>query len=78
MALKADYKEATGESWKPGLVGAVPVKTDPQTPSGGKLDGNSLLEQIASQGNKVRDLKANKAEKSEVDAAVKVCNWPAK
>lgn len=72
MDLKAEYKAATGESWKPGLVAAAPVKTEPQSPSGGKLDGNSLLDQIASQGLKVRDLKAKKTAKSEVDAAVKV------
>ncbi|ENN77483.1 hypothetical protein YQE_06011, partial [Dendroctonus ponderosae] len=72
LDLKGEYKAATGESWKPGLVGSAPVKTEPQTPSGGKLNGSSLLEQIASQGDKVRELKVKKAEKAEVDAAVKV------
>ena len=34
--------------------------------------GDKLNEEIAAQGNKVRDLKSKKAEKSEIDAAVAI------
>lgn len=60
LALKADYKTLTNTEWKP----VVAVS------SGG--DANDLSTKIATQGNLVRDLKAKKATKPEIDAAVKV------
>ena len=65
--LKAKYKDATGEEWKPGCT--------PPSSGGGKAsareDGDLLNEQISAQGDSVRKLKSAKAEKELVDAAVK-------
>lgn len=61
LGLKAQYKQATGSEWKPNASpAAVAVNTD------------QLNDKISSQGDKVRDMKARKAAKGEVDAAVKV------
>lgn len=62
LALKADYKSATGKDWKPGADGGKISAV----PSGGSgiNGGNQELEQkIADQGGKVRDLKSKKASK---------------
>ena len=63
LSLKTDYKTATGQEWKPGTV---PQQTS--APSSGSSD---LNDKIAVQGDKVRELKAKKAPKNEIDAAVK-------
>ena len=55
LSLKADYKTATGQEWKPGTV---PQQTT--APSSGSSD---LNDKIAAQGDKVRELKAKKAPK---------------
>lgn len=67
LSLKTDYKNATGQDWKPGCV--VP-STEPVA-SGGKNDSSELNEKIKKQGDLVRDLKAKKSPKPEIDAAVK-------
>lgn len=63
LALKAEFKGQTGIEWTPNAV--VAVKSEPQPPT------DDLGEKIAKQGNVVRDLKAQKAKKSKVDAEVK-------
>lgn len=65
LSLKADYKQATGQDWKPGAVTAV------ASPAPSASDSNQINEQIVKQGNLVRDLKEKKAGKPEVEAAVK-------
>lgn len=60
LALKAEFKAQTGTDWSPNL----PAATNP--PSNGDLN-----ERIVQQGNLVRDLKAQKADKIKIDAAVK-------
>ncbi|XP_031617339.1 bifunctional glutamate/proline--tRNA ligase isoform X2 [Contarinia nasturtii] len=68
LALKADFKTQTGKDWTPNaapVTNAAPVKTEPSPASG------DLNDQITKQGNLVRDLKSKKANKAEVDAAVK-------
>ncbi|CAH1794306.1 unnamed protein product [Owenia fusiformis] len=68
LALKGDYKSATGNDWKPGKhVSAVPVTPVPAQ-EGAK---DVLNDKINAQGNKVRELKGAKACKDEIDAAVK-------
>jgi len=64
LALKAEFKAATGLDWKPGVEvpGAAPAAA-----SNDDIEGK-----IKAQGDKVRDLKSSKAEKSAVDEAVKV------
>ncbi|XP_052661269.1 bifunctional glutamate/proline--tRNA ligase isoform X6 [Harpia harpyja] len=75
LSLKADYKEKTGEDYKPGhpavSQGALPqasntVPTGPDTP-----EAKALFSKVALQGDEVRKLKAEKAEKEKIDAAVK-------
>lgn len=62
MALKAEYKAATGKDWKPGAApAAAPVQAKPAPSiSASAADINA---QIIEQGNKVRDLKSQKAAK---------------
>lgn len=72
LALKAEYKAATGQDWKPGTV--PPATTSEQKPSSAAPANGvaqALNEKIAAQGNSVRDLKAQKADKSKIDEAVK-------
>lgn len=63
LDLKAQYKVATGQDWKPGAA--------PAAPSAPKADASSLNNEITKQGDLVRSLKAAKAEKAKVDEAVK-------
>merc|ERR1740129_269507 len=66
LALKADYKAATGQDWKPG---AAPAPAKAASPAGGSAaDINTA---IGAQGDAVRKLKADKAAKADVDEAVK-------
>jgi len=77
LALKAEYKAATGEDWKPP---AAPAKAAPvKAPSPPKVEGPTLSGEakeldakVTAAGEKVRALKAAKADKAEVDEAVKV------
>lgn len=62
LALKAEFKAQTGKDWSPN---AVPAKKEATPPSG------DLNDKITKQGNLVRDLKSQKADKSKVDAEVK-------
>ena len=75
LSLKADYKEKTGQDYKPGHP---PVAQDslPQAsntiPSGpDTTEAKALFNKVALQGDEVRKLKAEKAEKEKIDAAVK-------
>jgi len=63
LKLKAEYKEATGVEWKPGAAPAVVAQTE--------QPGAALDDKIKAQGDEVRRLKSEKADKAAVDAAVK-------
>ena len=65
LALKADFKAATGSDWKPGAN----VAAAPKPASGG--NAAELNSAITAQGDKVRKLKADKASKPDIDEAVK-------
>eukprot|EP00124_Ichthyophonus_hoferi_P002478 Ihof_evm5s170 gene=Ihof_evmTU5s170 len=70
LALKAEYKAATGVEWKAAPVAAAPkaakkVEEVPSTPIALELDAK-----ITAQGLKIRDLKAAKADKEAVTAEV--------
>lgn len=67
LSLKAEYKQATNKDWTPGPVTAPVSPTKQENIS---INENTILQKIASQGDKVRDLKAKKAAKAEVDAEV--------
>lgn len=67
LALKADFKKLTGKDWTPN---AGPVKKE-STPPPPAASSNDLNDKITQQGNLVRELKTQKADKSKIDAAVK-------
>lgn len=69
LELKAKFKEVTGQDYKPSPVQPVAVKVEPASPPA--AGGSDLQSQVDEQGIKVRTLKAAKAPKSEIDAAVK-------
>jgi len=74
LALKAEFKTATGVDWKPGVEVPGAAATAPTGGAGagaGGGPGAELDEKIRSQGDEVRKLKAAKAEKAAVEAAVK-------
>ena len=66
LALKADFKAATGQDWKPGMSVPAAASGGATEDKGAEVDGK-----IKAQGDKVRQLKTDKAEKSEIEAAVK-------
>ncbi|XP_078085886.1 bifunctional glutamate/proline--tRNA ligase [Mustelus asterias] len=74
LALKADYKQKTGQEYKPGkppsaaAEPAIPAII-PSTETSG-LDEKTLHSKVAEQGEAVRKLKAQKASKAVIDAAV--------
>ncbi|XP_075982844.1 glutamyl-prolyl-tRNA synthetase isoform X3 [Anticarsia gemmatalis] len=68
LELKAKYKAATGQDWKPGAAPAAAAPAATPAPSG---DASSLDQEITKQGDLVRSLKTAKAEKAKVDEAVK-------
>ncbi|XP_059696996.1 bifunctional glutamate/proline--tRNA ligase isoform X3 [Haemorhous mexicanus] len=75
LSLKADYKEKTGQEYKPGhppaAQGALP-QTSNTVPSGpDTLEAKALFSKVALQGDEVRKLKAEKADKEKIDVAVK-------
>jgi len=81
LALKAQYENVTGEKWKPGLQPSSPATNVPppaaSSPAGtdsGQSDDlkKDLSAKIEAQGDLVRKLKAQKADKADVDANVKI------
>ena len=70
LALKADYKKATGDDWKPGIV--PPQAAQPTAASSNMADAETLKSKIDAQGNKVRELKTGGGAKEQIDAEVKV------
>ncbi|XP_072237126.1 bifunctional glutamate/proline--tRNA ligase isoform X2 [Leuresthes tenuis] len=71
LALKAEYKQVTGQEYKPGAAPAqkapAPVQNSPRPAS----SATGLYDRVAEQGEVVRKLKSEKAPKDQVDAAVK-------
>ncbi|XP_035992130.1 bifunctional glutamate/proline--tRNA ligase isoform X2 [Fundulus heteroclitus] len=75
LALKAEYKQQTGQEYKPGLQSPTspaqnPARTAP-APSSTSPQAQELHSQVAQQGELVRKLKTEKAAKEQVDEAVK-------
>lgn len=68
LALKAVYKEKTGQEYKPGsppaAAAAAPAVSSPSSAS--PPGGRSLYDEVAAQGEVVRKLKAEKAPKVSV------------
>uniref|UniRef100_A0A4X2KTG4 Bifunctional glutamate/proline--tRNA ligase n=1 Tax=Vombatus ursinus TaxID=29139 RepID=A0A4X2KTG4_VOMUR len=72
LALKAEYKEQTGQEYKPGNPPTAVQKDSSMSKNSFTLDNRSLYDQVAAQGEVVRQLKAEKASKDKVDEAVKL------
>ncbi|KAA0711364.1 Bifunctional glutamate/proline--tRNA ligase [Triplophysa tibetana] len=82
LSLKAKYKQQTGQDYKPGVppsTGPAPAQSSPaqhstsssQPQSSSSPQAQALFADIAQQGEQVRQLKAEKAPKEQVDKAVK-------
>lgn len=67
LSLKAEYKQQTGQEYKPGSppVVSVPAQSSPVStlPPSCPVDSKSLYSKVAEQGEVVRKLKAEKASK---------------
>ena len=72
LSLKAQYKEATGKDWKPGCHKPSSKEPSPKPEGGLTGDAAQLNDDIIAQGNKVRTLKTEKADKVAIDTAVQV------
>ncbi|KAM5238586.1 bifunctional glutamate/proline--tRNA ligase isoform 2-T2 [Ctenodactylus gundi] len=70
LALKADYKEKTGQDYKPGAPPAAGEQRLSSTASVGAPESKSLYDRVAAQGEVVRKLKAEKAPKAKINEAV--------
>jgi len=72
LALKAEYKTATGQDWKPGAATSAVTKqpSPPKEQSAGGA-GGQISAAISAQGDLVRKLKTDKKAKEEIDTAVK-------
>ncbi|XP_024936533.1 bifunctional glutamate/proline--tRNA ligase isoform X2 [Cephus cinctus] len=70
LSLKNDYKAAAGVEWKPGAPTAVPVS--PIESDASNNSSEKISNDITAQGDKVRQLKSEKADKSSIDKEVKV------
>jgi bifunctional glutamyl/prolyl-tRNA synthetase len=65
LALKSEFKAATGEEWQPGLQPAIASAESEELPA------EQLSSKITEQGDIVRKLKSEKAAKEILDAEVK-------
>ncbi|XP_062346421.1 bifunctional glutamate/proline--tRNA ligase isoform X1 [Cinclus cinclus] len=72
LALKAEYKEKTGQEYKPGNPPVSGTAQSSKLETSGTLDSKALYDKVAEQGEVVRKLKAEKASKEQVDEAVKI------
>ncbi|XP_042645581.1 bifunctional glutamate/proline--tRNA ligase isoform X4 [Tyto alba] len=72
LALKAEYKEKTGQEYKPGNPPVSVTEQSSKLETSGTLDSKALYDKVAEQGEVVRKLKAEKAPKEQIDEAVKV------
>lgn len=67
LALKAEYKQVTGQEYKPGAAPdqktPAPVQSSPTPVVSAAPAASGLYEKVAEQGEVVRNLKAQKASK---------------
>ncbi|XP_053794441.1 bifunctional glutamate/proline--tRNA ligase isoform X3 [Vidua chalybeata] len=72
LALKSEYKEKTGQDYKPGNPPVSGTAQSSKLETSGTLDSKALYDKVAEQGEVVRKLKAEKASKDQIDEAVKL------
>uniref|UniRef100_A0A2K5CJ23 Glutamyl-tRNA synthetase n=1 Tax=Aotus nancymaae TaxID=37293 RepID=A0A2K5CJ23_AOTNA len=70
LSLKAEYKEKTGQEYKPGNPPAEIGQNISSNSSASILESKSLYDEVAAQGEVVRKLKAEKAPKAKINEAV--------
>lgn len=64
LALKAEYKQVTGQDYKPGAAPVQKTQAPVQkSPAPAASDTTGLYEKVAEQGEVVRKLKTEKASK---------------
>lgn len=63
LALKAEYKQVTGQEYKPGAAPAQKAPAPVQNSPSPAPAATSLYEKVAEQGEVVRKLKVEKASK---------------
>ena len=68
LSLKGEFKAACGIDWKPGVE--VPIADTSSNKENSPAE--AINQKIKDQGDKVRELKANKAPKEEIKAAVDI------
>uniref|UniRef100_A0A8B9JDW8 Bifunctional glutamate/proline--tRNA ligase n=1 Tax=Astyanax mexicanus TaxID=7994 RepID=A0A8B9JDW8_ASTMX len=74
LALKAEFKQLTGQDYKPGMAApsGPPAQPAPKQPApSSNTSSTDLHGRVAEQGEVVRKLKGEKASKEQVDTAVK-------
>ncbi|XP_076663274.1 glutamyl-prolyl-tRNA synthetase [Andrena cerasifolii] len=72
LALKSDYKSATGQDWKPGTTASPKAVNKAAVDATSKAIGSEeMSKEIQEQGDKVRQLKASKADKAIIDEEIK-------
>uniref|UniRef100_A0A9J8D290 Bifunctional glutamate/proline--tRNA ligase n=1 Tax=Cyprinus carpio carpio TaxID=630221 RepID=A0A9J8D290_CYPCA len=69
LALKAEFKQLTGQDYKPGM--APPTASPPKSAPSSDSSPAAIYGHVSDQGELVRKLKAEKAPKEQVDKAVK-------
>lgn len=69
LELKANFKNASGQDWKPGVQVAAPAAA--AAPAADNKSVDTILAGIAAQGDKIRQLKSDKAAKNLIDEQVK-------
>uniref|UniRef100_A0A8C1FWZ1 Bifunctional glutamate/proline--tRNA ligase n=1 Tax=Cyprinus carpio TaxID=7962 RepID=A0A8C1FWZ1_CYPCA len=69
LALKSEFKQLTGQEYKPGM--APPTASPPKSAPSSDSSPAAIYGHVSEQGELVRKLKAEKAPKDQIDAAVK-------
>ncbi|KAL6731793.1 hypothetical protein Aduo_002622 [Ancylostoma duodenale] len=71
LELKKQYKEATGQEYKPGQAAAAPPASTPAAPAvSGSVDASALYAEIEAQGDLVRKEKAKDAKSEAAKSAI--------
>ena len=63
LALKAEFKSVSGKDWSPNAVPTTTAPAAAAAPTSSASNVDHLNSQVKAAGDKVRDLKAKKAEK---------------
>lgn len=72
LSLKTEYKQLTGAEWKPGITAPLDIKQEKSPEPAAISTVSDLLRKITLQGDKIRELKADKADKNTVGQEVKI------